>query len=253
MSEARFLSDLTSDCEFVDVNYDYRYEEGDMKCVAAVPLKACRGQCISGYSPSTGRVCQACMPTKVETVVKKIVCVKAGKTAEKTVEFSVPAGCSCKNVGTSPCFCNVLKSVPGGIILSAWTFVPVCNNEYPSHGYFQVGLFDGAPTVEIINSLENQPLFQTITNLRKRKIVKVVDRASVFVRIGDARRREELENVNKLTVRKNFLPRGTKFTTLVSSRQFATIIPANQNRDDYGNVLAGKFRMLVDQVFQQRS
>jgi len=134
----------------------------------------------------------------------------------------------------------------------AWTIVPVCNEDFPTHGLYQVGLFHDTPTDAILESIQNEPLLQAITNLRKRKQVKVVDGASVFVRIGDARRREELDDVSKLPVKKNFLPRGNKFLNPAQSKRFTTIIPPNQNAEEYGKILTSKFRMLLGQAFHER-
>eukprot|EP00795_Rhopilema_esculentum_P004708 gene4708-21002_t len=127
----------------------------------------------------------------------------------------------------------------------AWTVVPVCYQEYTYHGLFQVGIFHDAPSNAIIDQIQNEPLAQTITNLRRKKIIKLVDGASIFIRIGDTRRREELEDPSKLTVRKTFLPRGNKYLNVAQSKRFATIIPPDQNAEEYGKVLASKFRMKI--------
>ena len=83
----------------------------------------------------------------------------------------------------------------------AWTAVNVFSLNYVVSQSFQLPLLEGAPSLEVLHRLRQYPAKEVLRDMAFEKKVRFLDGASVFVRIADGRRDEELEPmVNSLII-----------------------------------------------------
>ena len=75
----------------------------------------------------------------------------------------------------------------------AWTAVNVFSLNYVVSQSFQLPLLEGAPSLEVLHKLRQYPAKEVLRDMAFEKKVRFLDGASVFVRIADGRREEELE------------------------------------------------------------
>ncbi|XP_057300054.1 uncharacterized protein LOC130630543 [Hydractinia symbiolongicarpus] len=132
----------------------------------------------------------------------------------------------------------------------AWTVLPVCTMGYLSYGVYQLPVFQGAPSKQLISDIQSQPLIPAIATMRKKKLIKVIDGTSVYLRIGDPRRIDELEN-EEMKVNQTYLPRSNKFLSSMQSKSVRTLTPAGIPVDDYIINVGKAFQNLLQAVFEK--
>ncbi|XP_070562568.1 uncharacterized protein [Ptychodera flava] len=129
-----------------------------------------------------------------------------------------------------------------GLMDQAWTAVQIFDKHYAITDTFQLPLYEGNPTPDILNALSRQ----TVKEALNQSVVKPAENSSVFIRIADARRHEELPQplINANT---EYIPphKLGEYTSEVPSKPLKTLIPKGRAEREFAASLASKFRSLV--------
>ncbi|KAI1892076.1 hypothetical protein AGOR_G00150250 [Albula goreensis] len=79
----------------------------------------------------------------------------------------------------------------------AWAAVPVFTRGYCHTACYQLPLYQGSPSQAILGTLAHGECLSVLEDLRQKGEVQLLKGASVFVRVADGRRSEELEQGDK--------------------------------------------------------
>lgn len=74
----------------------------------------------------------------------------------------------------------------------AWTAVQVFNDGYVIGGSYLLPLYSGDPPEVVLNSLQSDTCVDVLSAFRRKKLIKYLEGSSVYVRLSDARRGDEL-------------------------------------------------------------
>ncbi|KAM5148157.1 LOW QUALITY PROTEIN: coiled-coil domain-containing protein 17 [Mantella aurantiaca] len=88
----------------------------------------------------------------------------------------------------------------------AWTAMRVFYRRYCHLGAFQLPLYQGAPTLSALHTLRSGDCREMLRDLERQQLLSRVTAASVILRIGDGRRREELETFGAQDINQIYLP-----------------------------------------------
>ncbi|XP_077980871.1 uncharacterized protein LOC144436074 isoform X3 [Glandiceps talaboti] len=129
-----------------------------------------------------------------------------------------------------------------GLMDQAWTAIQIFTEKYAITDTFQLPLYQGSPSAEMMNALSREPCKQVFTH----SSMIPAENASVFVRIADARRHEEipqpLVNANTEYIAPHKL---ADYTKEVPSKSLKTLIPQGREAREFKVSLAAKFKSLV--------
>jgi len=131
----------------------------------------------------------------------------------------------------------------------AWTALQVFNEGYVVSGSYQLPLYAGAPPEVVINSFQSDSCVNVLANFRRRKVIKYLEGSSVYVRLSDARRGEELPPP-KLKARQDFLPRERldSYLNMNPSSSLSSLVPRGMTEDELTAELTSKFKSLTSQL-----
>ena len=76
----------------------YSHRDNGIECKAQIPVNACQGLCVTGYSSTTGRNCRACQPTNTTLKISHVDCYDNGIKSMKMVYMASALGCECKKL-----------------------------------------------------------------------------------------------------------------------------------------------------------
>ncbi|XP_043376337.1 coiled-coil domain-containing protein 17 isoform X2 [Dermochelys coriacea] len=88
----------------------------------------------------------------------------------------------------------------------AWTALQVFSSGYCNTDVYQLPLYQGAPSQNMVTSLSQGPCASVMQGLANTKVIQLVRGASVVVRIADGRRDEELSLPHKQGINQSYLP-----------------------------------------------
>ncbi|XP_040190531.1 uncharacterized protein LOC120922124 [Rana temporaria] len=88
----------------------------------------------------------------------------------------------------------------------AWTAMRVFYKSYCNLGAFQLPLYQGAPSLVVLNALRSEDCRTKLKDLEQNHVISRVAAASAIVRIADGRRREELERFGAQDIIRTYLP-----------------------------------------------
>ncbi|CAM2119151.1 unnamed protein product [Caretta caretta] len=88
----------------------------------------------------------------------------------------------------------------------AWAALQVFSSGYCNTDVYQLPLYQGAPSQNIVTALSQGPCASVTQGLANRKVIQLVRGASVVVRIADGRRDEELSLPHKQGINQSYLP-----------------------------------------------
>ncbi|GFR57816.1 coiled-coil domain-containing protein 17 [Elysia marginata] len=144
-----------------------------------------------------------------------------------------------------------------GLLEQAWTAVQVFKDQYCYTETFQLPLFQGAPTQEMLKQLAREPCKDWMERSIRAKNIKLLDGASVFVRLCDARRDDELlydvPSSKLVQVNVDYIPRGLEdiYTRERGGRPLETLIPSGKQSEQFMDGLKTKFKSLVYKLYQE--
>ncbi|KAK2156510.1 hypothetical protein LSH36_211g01013 [Paralvinella palmiformis] len=148
------------------------------------------------------------------------------------------------------------KNYKYGLLNQAWTAVPVFSDDYVHTKSYQLPLFQGGPSPYILKQLAQQHLLDWIRDGLTKKSLKLLEGASVFVRLADGRRDDELpgdipEDIN-VTISTELLPENLleKYELEQNGRSLHSLIPQGKNPEEFFTVLSTKFKSLVYKLYE---
>ncbi|XP_048587115.1 uncharacterized protein LOC5517188 isoform X2 [Nematostella vectensis] len=129
----------------------------------------------------------------------------------------------------------------------AWTPLQVFHEGYVLGGCYQLPLYSGEPTEAVLSALETDNCEDIMASFLRKKTVTYIEGASVFVRMSDARRIDELPQP-KTRPRQYHLPQDKlqRYITTVPSQPLSAILPQGLSED-----LTDVFQELLLQVFSK--
>lgn len=83
------------ECKMKRVFYIYSRRENGIECKARIPVNACQGLCVTGYSLTTGRSCRACQPTNITLEEREVDCYNSEMKMKKKVYMATALNCKC--------------------------------------------------------------------------------------------------------------------------------------------------------------
>ncbi|XP_078575992.1 uncharacterized protein LOC144861823 isoform X4 [Branchiostoma floridae x Branchiostoma japonicum] len=137
-----------------------------------------------------------------------------------------------------------------GLLEQAWTAIQIFKEGYAITSAFQLPLYQGAPSQAILTALSRQPCKEVLDDLVKSNSIKLAEGASVFVRVADARRDEEI-STPMVDVNTSLLPQDQldRYTQEVPSKPLRQQVPQGKTPDQFQNSLASKFKNLVYKLY----
>ncbi|KAK3739534.1 hypothetical protein QZH41_016209 [Actinostola sp. cb2023] len=125
----------------------------------------------------------------------------------------------------------------------AWTVVQIFNEGYVMNGSYQLPLYQGELTEPILNALQQDYCQDVMAAFRRKKTVKYLEGSSVFVRLSDARREEELPKP-KTRVKHDYLPKEKleKYTSVNPSKPLSSLLPPGLAEVDFAYTLPDKLK-----------
>lgn len=134
----------------------------------------------------------------------------------------------------------------------AWTALPVFSRGYCHTGVYQLPLYQGAPSQAALAALSQGECRSVLGDLVQKNKVQRLKGASVFVRIADGRRDEELEGLSEKETDQCYLPQDQRDSYSVEhgGAGLSQLIPAGKSRDEFPGQLANRFRQLVYQTLR---
>ncbi|XP_066298686.1 uncharacterized protein [Branchiostoma lanceolatum] len=137
-----------------------------------------------------------------------------------------------------------------GLLEQAWTAMQIFKDGYAITSAFQLPLYLGAPSQTMLTALSRQPCKEVLDDLVKSNSIKLAEGASVFVRVADARRDEEI-STPMVDVNTSLLPQDQldRYTQEVPSKPLRQQVPQGKTPDQFQNSLASKFKNLVYKLY----
>ncbi|CAH1775471.1 unnamed protein product [Owenia fusiformis] len=143
------------------------------------------------------------------------------------------------------------------LVEQAWSAVQVFHEGYANTSVYQLPLFYGAPTVQILKQLSREPFREWIQRNATSGGVKLIEGASIFVRLCDARRDDEMpdqvDDDKLIELNTDYLPPGIVelYSRENRGQPLHSLIPSGKDVDTFGSSLAEKFKNLVYKLYEE--
>ncbi|XP_031564338.1 uncharacterized protein LOC116299756 [Actinia tenebrosa] len=137
-----------------------------------------------------------------------------------------------------------------GLKGQAWTVIQVFNEGYVLNGSYQLPLYQGEPSESILDALQNDYCHDVMAAFRRNQKIKFLEGASVFLRLSDSRREEELPKPMSQVIQ-DYIPkeRLDRYTVLNPSNPLSSILPAGVDEDEFCYSLPDKFKEMMKHIF----
>eukprot|EP01135_Chromosphaera_perkinsii_P002015 Nk52_evm62s215 gene=Nk52_evmTU62s215 len=133
------------------------------------------------------------------------------------------------------------------LIEQGWAVLQVFTpSGYVDTGYYQLPVFQGTPPRDVLKSMQKLSVRQTVERSLRDKRIKLMEGASVFVRIADGRRYDEL-GAGMVNPSQTYLDgkKLSKYNNSQSSKKITTIIPKKAVADEFEIALLSHFEQLA--------
>ncbi|XP_071144774.1 uncharacterized protein [Mytilus edulis] len=143
-----------------------------------------------------------------------------------------------------------------GLLEQAWTAVQLFVDKYAYTTTFQLPLFQGAPTPQMLKQLAREPCRDWMERNIRNNTIYLLEGASVFVRASDGRRDDELAGnvaVSKLVeVNTDYIPAQLEadYTRERPGKVLEALVPPGKAPDQFNDSLAIKFKNLVYKLYE---
>ncbi|CAG2196380.1 unnamed protein product [Mytilus edulis] len=143
-----------------------------------------------------------------------------------------------------------------GLLEQAWTAVQLFVDKYAYTTTFQLPLFQGAPTPQMLKQLAREPCRDWMERNIRNNTIYLLEGASVFVRASDGRRDDELAGnvaVSKLVeVNTDYIPAQLEadYTRERPGKVLESLVPPGKAPDQFNDSLAIKFKNLVYKLYE---
>ncbi|XP_078502646.1 uncharacterized protein LOC144760234 [Lissotriton helveticus] len=149
-----------------------------------------------------------------------------------------------KNKETAPLPEESLVFAPGS---QAWTALHVFRKGYCNTGVYQVPLYQGEPSQEILSSLASEECDVVLKDFVQKNSIQFVPGASVIVRIADGRRDAELGAHIHTDINQSYLPTDhiDSYNIELSGPRISDLLPQGRHGEDIRRDLTHWFRKLL--------
>ncbi|XP_072366916.1 uncharacterized protein [Scyliorhinus torazame] len=129
----------------------------------------------------------------------------------------------------------------------AWTALQVFSKGYCNTAIYQLPLYQGAPNQDVLVALAKEDCQSVLSDLVRRNTILRVRGASLFVRIADGRRDEELVTYSESDVNQSYLPSELieLYKAEPSNMLLRELVPAGKSIEEFKKNLSLSFRELV--------
>ncbi|XP_025108860.1 uncharacterized protein LOC112573069 isoform X2 [Pomacea canaliculata] len=155
-------------------------------------------------------------------------------------------------------FVNVTRdSYKYGLLEQAWTAVQVFKEKYANTATFQLPLFKGPPSQQMLKQLAREPCKEWMEKNIRNGTIKLIEGASVFVRLCDARRDDELAfdvpSSRLVEINTDYIPRGMDeiYSREKAGNILESLVPHGKNPGHFMDGLAIKFKSLVYKLYEE--
>ncbi|XP_050401529.1 uncharacterized protein LOC126818261 isoform X2 [Patella vulgata] len=144
-----------------------------------------------------------------------------------------------------------------GLLEQAWTVVQIFKENYAYTSAFQLPLFQGSPNQQFLKQLAREPSKEWMERNIRSKNIKLLEGASLYMRICDGRREDELVTdvpMNRLVgVNTDYIPRGLeeKYGREKPGRALGSLVPQGKSSEQFVENLAIKFKSLVYKLYEE--
>ncbi|KAJ8277881.1 hypothetical protein GJAV_G00081220 [Gymnothorax javanicus] len=132
----------------------------------------------------------------------------------------------------------------------SWAAVPIFTRGYCHTNRYQVPLYQGTPSQAVLNVLAHGECQTALEDLRLKGEIQLLKGASIFVRVADGRRFEELDESEDKDRDISLLPTEQMdlYSPQGNSTPLSQLIPPPFNTDSFTSELSTKFMQLVYQT-----
>ncbi|XP_071116690.1 uncharacterized protein [Haliotis cracherodii] len=144
-----------------------------------------------------------------------------------------------------------------GLLEQAWTAVQMFKDKYAYTTTFQLPLFAGSPSPQMLKQMAREPCREWMERNIRNNTIKLIEGASIFVRVSDGRREDELITdipTNKLVeINMDYIPNGVKeqYSRERPGRPTATLVPTGKSPEQFIEGLSTKFKSLVYKLYEE--
>nr|XP_015210948.1 PREDICTED: coiled-coil domain-containing protein 17 [Lepisosteus oculatus] len=137
----------------------------------------------------------------------------------------------------------------------AWAALPVFTQGYCNTDRYQIPLYQGAPSQDVLKALAQGDCHSILEDLRQKNQVQLLRGASVFVRIADGRRDEELALCGDKDTNLSQLPSAQRdfYSPQPSKAPLSQLIPPAYLWDQFSHQLSARFKQLIYQSLETGS
>ncbi|KAJ8376289.1 hypothetical protein SKAU_G00068690 [Synaphobranchus kaupii] len=132
----------------------------------------------------------------------------------------------------------------------SWAALPIFTRGYCHTTHYQLPLYHGSPSQAVLSALAHGEYETVLEDLRLKGQVQLLKGASVFVRVADGRRCEELEPSEDKDRDTSQLPLDDmdSYNPKCKTIPLSQLIPPSYTKDSFTSELTAKFTQLVYQT-----
>ncbi|KAJ8392508.1 hypothetical protein AAFF_G00073860 [Aldrovandia affinis] len=131
----------------------------------------------------------------------------------------------------------------------SWAAVPIFTRGYCHTARYQLPLYQGSPTQAVLSALAHGECQSILEDLRQKGQVQLLNGASVFVRVADGRRCEELEQRGDMDIDLSQLPldKMDVYNPQGDTIPLTQLLPPSITKDSFTGLLTTQFTQLIYQ------
>ncbi|XP_056018546.1 uncharacterized protein LOC125668024 isoform X3 [Ostrea edulis] len=144
-----------------------------------------------------------------------------------------------------------------GLLEQAWTPLQAFTDNYCYTSTFQLPLFDGSPSPQMLKQLAREPCKDWMERNIRSGTIHLIEGASVYIRLADARRDDELAGDvpgNKLLeVNTDYIPpeMEDKYARERPGKPLESMVPQGKTAEQFVDGLSIKFKNLVYKLYEE--
>ncbi|KAL3869337.1 hypothetical protein ACJMK2_042031 [Sinanodonta woodiana] len=144
-----------------------------------------------------------------------------------------------------------------GLLEQAWTVMQVFTEKYANTMAYQLPLFAGSPTQQMLKQLAREPCKEWMESNIRNNSIHLLEGSSIFVRLADARRDDELvsdiASSKVVEVNTDYIPVAleAQYSREKPGKPIESIIPAGKTPEQFIDNLAIKFKSLVYKLYEE--
>lgn len=144
-----------------------------------------------------------------------------------------------------------------GLLEQAWTALQVFTDHYCYTSTFQLPLYDGSPSPQMLKQLAREPCKDWMERNIRSGTIHLLEGGSVYVRLADGRRDDELAGDapgdKLLEVNTDYIPPEweDKYARERSGKPLDSMVPTGKTAEQFVDGLAIKFKNLVYKLYEE--